>query len=199
MAFLNTMLDEGVAGALYLVTTDLRQQRPDGTWEDVWGWPSLFVNPNALGKAWPKAPCHVFEMVSRLEGQRIAVESAAPRPACFAVADAARRRVSALLWNYDARLPESAEPVEQGRTEEVRLALQGAAQFLGPGAARARRWLVSEDTSNAYAILDKGGGLDARVELQQVQDERLAVQEGNLALAFAMPPSSVTLVELTTE
>ena len=54
-AFLNLMLQCGIGDALYLVTTDLRQQDKAGKWETVWGWPSLFTNPNACGHAYPKA------------------------------------------------------------------------------------------------------------------------------------------------
>jgi hypothetical protein len=199
MDFLHTMLEQGVAHALYLVTTDLRRQRPDGGWETVWGWPSLFVNPSAIGKAWPKAPCHVFDMVSRLQGQRIAVANTAARPACFAVAESARRRVSAILWNYNARIPESAEPVEQGRSEEVRLVLAAADRHFAGRPIRVRRWLVSEDSSNAYAILARGDALDARAELQQVLDEGITPQGDRATLAFPMPPSSVTLVDFVAD
>jgi len=55
-AFLNLMLRCRVDDALYLVTTDLRHQDQDGKWETVWGWPSLFTNPNACGHASPKPP-----------------------------------------------------------------------------------------------------------------------------------------------
>jgi len=199
MAFLDTLLNQGVEGALYLVTTDLRQQRADGTWETVWGWPSLFVNPNAVGKAWPKAPCHVLDMVSRLRGQRIAVETGGVPPACFAVAEPAGHRVQAILWNFQARIPESAEPAEEGQTVEVRLAVKDAPGLFEGKSVRARRWLVSEDTSNVYPVLVKGGTPDAKVELQQVQDERVAVRDGVVALGVALPPSSVTLVEIAAE
>ena len=199
MEFLNTMLEHGVENALYLVTTDLRQARAQGGWEDVWGWPSLFVNPNALGKAWPKAPFHVLDMVSRLSGQRIAVESGGSKLACFAAADPDRQRLTVILWNFAARLPEFAEPVENAAPTEVRLMLREASRLFPAGKLTARRWLVSADTSNAYGILAQGGTLDARTELQKVQEEKLATDGGEVALTFVLPPSGVSFVEFSAE
>jgi xylan 1,4-beta-xylosidase len=199
MAFLNTMLENGIENALYLVTTDLRQPAAPGGWDDVWGWPSLFVNPNALGKAWPKAPFHVLEMVSRLEGQRIAIESNGTKVGCFATAQAEHRCVSVILWNYAARIPEGAEAVENAVPVEIRLAVRDAGKLFGAGQAKARRWLVSADTSNAYGILAQGGTLDARTELQEVQQANLTASEGELTLTFVLPPSGVSLIEFRAE
>ncbi len=197
MDFLNTMLENGIRDALYLVTTDLRQARAAGGWEDIWGWPSLFTNPNALGKAWPKAPFHVLDMISRLGGQRITVESDGSTLACFAAADPKRRRLTAILWNFAARLPEFAEPVENAQPVEVRLNVRDAEGLFPAGSATLRRWLVSADTSNAYAILAAGGTLDARAELQQVQESRLTANAGELTLDVVLPPSGVSFFEVT--
>lgn len=197
MEFLNTMLENGVENALYLVTTDLRQARATGGWEDVWGWPSLFTNPNALGKAWPKAPFHVLGMVSRLSGQRIAVESGGAKVACFATADPGRQRLMAIFWNFAARIPEFAEPVENALPVEVRLNVKNLGGLFPAGTVTARRWLVSADTSNAYGILAAGGTLDARADLQQVQEAELTVTAGALSLAFVLPASGVSYLELS--
>ena len=199
MDLLSTMLENGIRDALYLVTTDLRRARPEGGWEDVWGWPSLFVNPTALGKAWPKAPFHVLDMVSRLGGQRIAVESTGTPVGCFAAADLDRQRLTAILWNFAARIPEFAEAVENAPAVEVRLTVRDADHLFPGGKVTARRWLVSADTSNAYGILAQGGTLDARTELQQVQETKLAAADAELSLGFPLPPSGVSFIELSAE
>ena len=68
-AFLNEMLVGGVERAIYLVTTDLRQPF-DGEYKAIWGWPSLFTNPQVHGTH-PKAPYHVFQMLTRMAPRRI--------------------------------------------------------------------------------------------------------------------------------
>ncbi len=51
--------------APYLVTTDLRQPAQDAPdrFENVWGWPSLFVNPNVFG--WPYRSVHHGAAIGR--------------------------------------------------------------------------------------------------------------------------------------
>ena len=90
-AFLNTMLGCGVDKALYLITTDLRQQE-NGNWVDEWGNESLFLDPIVYGgKAYPKPMYHVFEMVSRLEGHRIESTRGNDVVNCFVSADQDKR------------------------------------------------------------------------------------------------------------
>ncbi|MFA6293563.1 MAG: glycosyl hydrolase, partial [Victivallales bacterium] len=164
-AYLDTMLQSGVDGALYLVTTDLRQKNKDGKFENVWGWPSLFVNPNAFGKTYPKAPYHVFDMVSRLEGTRVEATRGGKYVNCFASADKGNKSVTVMVWNYGCQIPETKLPVENAVHEAVTLRIREAEAFFGTRAVRMKRWLVSETVSNAYQIFQKEGKIDSRSEL----------------------------------
>lgn len=175
----------------------LPQQDRAGKWETVWGWPSLFTNPNACGHAFPKAPCHVFDMVSRLAGQRIESTRAGATVNSFACASPEQRQMQVLVWNYGARIPEGGLVQEKGAAEAVRLQVVGAADFFGGGGVRVQRWLVSETVSNAHYLFRSGQALDDRASLQRVQDDTARPAEGHLEVGFPLPPSSVTLVLLT--
>jgi hypothetical protein len=197
--FLNAMLENGVEGALYLVTTDLANERGKG-WENVWGWPSLFVNPVAAGKAVPKAPAHVFDMISRLRGERIAAEAEGKSSVrCFASADPETRVVTVLLWNYDYRIPEFGKGEERARPEEVTLRLEDAGLALGDGPVSMEQWRVSATESNAYALHLKDEPLDRRADLQRVLARSLSMKGSALETRITLPPSSVSLVRLAPE
>lgn len=197
-AFLNLMLQSGVDRALYLVTTDLRRQKENGEWESVWGWPSLFASPTAVGGTVPKAPFHVFEMVSRLEGQRVEATRGGRTVNCFVSADPAKRTLTALVWNYGYQIPEGGPGAETAVREPVTLRVRDAADFFGAPTVRANRWLVSETVSNAYHLFSTGQKLDDAA-LQRVDSASVRIVDGALDFGFAMPPSSVALVVLTAE
>ncbi len=195
-AFLNTMLESGVDGALYLVTTDLRRQAEDGKWENVWGWPSLFVNPVVFGKPYPKATYHVFDMISRLAGKRVEATGGNETVNCFASADKEKKIVTVMVWNYGSRIPEVAPPEDNATREAVILRVQDAEAFFGTQVLHMRRWLVSESVSNAFHLFQKEGGIDARAELQLVEEGALSVIDGKVDIGFAAPASSVSFIEL---
>ncbi|MFZ2657764.1 MAG: glycosyl hydrolase [Victivallales bacterium] len=195
-AYLDTMLQSGVDGALYLVTTDLRQQNKEGKFENVWGWPSLFVNPAVFGKPYPKAPYHVFEMASRLEGTRVEATRGSETVNCFASADKEKKRVTVMVWNYGCRLPEGGPAVENATREAVILRIRDADTFFGTGAVHMKRWLVSETVSNAFYLFQKEGKVDSRAELQQVDEGTFSVVDGMADIGFSAPPSSVSFIEI---
>lgn len=198
-AFLNVMLQCGVDGALYLVTTDLRQQI-DGKWENVWGWPSMFVNPTVFGKAYPKAPFHLFEMISKLEGHRIEASRGKETVNCFASADKDKKKITLLIWNYGAEIPEKGAWVEKAVEQKTRVCVRDAAHFFQSKKVKVERWLVSESASDAYQVVSKGGKLtDDNTALKQVGSSRVKITDGKLECDFALPPSSVSLVVLTAE
>ena len=201
-AFLNTMLESGVDGALYLVTTDLRQPVKDaaGKFENVWGWPSLFVNPHVFGKAYPKAPYHVFEMVSRLVGSRIETTRGERTVNCIASADREQKRVTVLVWNYGLRMPESGPPLENAQCETVVLRVKDAGTFFGSRSVRVRRWMVADGVGDAHARFAKGQALDDQTTaLQELDNGSFATTGGQVDIGFAAPPSSVSLVEIVAE
>lgn len=192
-AFLNAMLKGGVDAALYLVTTDLSQGAVN-----IWGWPSLFVNPQAFGnQAYPKAPFHVFEMVSRLVGTRVATAGGLSNLNCFASADSSKQKVTFLVWNYGARIPEAAPPVEMGQAESVDLRIHGAGTFFGTNTVQVRRWLVAAGVGDAYSQFSATGTLDvAHTALAEQAGGAFTITNNQLDIYFAMPTSSVSLVEI---
>ncbi|MBI3922990.1 MAG: hypothetical protein HY318_16330 [Armatimonadetes bacterium] len=195
-AFLDTMLQCGVEGALYLVSTDIRQQAKDGKWENVWGWPSLLVNPNVLTKPFPKAPYHVFDMISRLEGTRVEATRGGDTVNCFASADKEKKRITLLVWNYGCHIPEGGATVDNAVPEAVTLRVREADAFFGSRFVHVKRWLVSETSSNAYGLFREGAPLDERCELQQVDDGRLAIIDRVTDIGFHAPPSSVSFLTI---
>ena len=201
-AFLNQMLEGGVDSALYLVTTDLRQpvKNVPGRFENVWGWPSLFVNPNVFGRAYPKAPYHVFEMVSGLAGRRVEAKSDESTVHCFASADRRQKRVTILVWNYGLRLPEFGSPMENSQPMKVVLRVGDAAEFFGSRSVRVRRRLVAQGVSDGYARFAKGQVLDTQTTaLQEVEKRVFALTGVQVELRFTVPPTSVSLVEIAGE
>lgn len=201
-AFLNSMLENRVDAALYLVTTDLRQPIKDrpGAYENVWGWPSLFVNPQIFGKAYPKAPYHVFEMISRLDGGRVKSTGAQRTVNCIAAADRDRKRMTILVWNYGLQLPESGTPIEMGRDEPLSLRISDAGGFFGKSSLQMRRWMVANAVGDAHARFAKGQSLDAQTSaLQEIDRRSIAVVDDQLKIDFTVPATSVSLVEIGVE
>lgn len=203
-AFLNTLLENRVDGALYLVTTDLLNQAKDGKGADIksMGWPALFMNPDLFdGRAVPKAPCHVFSMISRLEGERCESSRGAKSVNSFVSADKNKHTITAIIWNYDYRIPEIEAGVENAQREGVIVRVRDAAEFFGTGKVKVERWLVGKTTSDAYNLFLKGGksAVDGRAELQKVDSGSLTILDGSLDAGFAMPPSSVSFLVLSAE
>lgn len=198
MAF-NELLEFGVDGVLYLCTTDGRQQAKDGKWENVWGWCSLFTNPNVLGKPHRKMPYHVFDMIHRLEGTRVESTRAGANINSFASADKDKKRVTVMVWNYACRIPERGLPVDNSSREAAILRVREAAAFFGTPKIHVKRWLASESVSNAYHLFVKEGRVDERAELQLVEDGTYAIVDGLADVACSMPPSSVAFVEITAD
>ncbi len=192
-AFLKQMLVEGVDEALYLVTTDLRQNN-DGKWLSVWGWPSLFTNPHAVGTH-PKAPYHVFEMVHRMAPKR--VEASDPSGTLGTIASvSAEGRMTIMLWNHSHTIPEGGLGKETGKNEAMVLRIVGADKFFKSPSVQMKRQLVSKTVSNALYLYEQGEKLDGRAQLQTVDEAELRIADGLVEIAFLQPPSSVSFIEL---
>ena len=197
-AFLNTLLQGGVDKALLLLTTDLAQKGRSGQWRDVWGCQSLFTNPVALGQPYPKAIYNVLEMIHRLVGRRVEATRGGKTVGCFASADKRTKRVTVLLWNYGCRIPgsEVGVPVDYATRQAVVLRIREARAFFGAHRVRFKRWLVSRTVSNAYYLWKHKRLNQRRAALQQVDHGSFRIIHGKVDIGFAMPPSSVSLVEL---
>lgn len=160
----------------------------------VWGWPSLFVNPNVHG-VHPKAPYNVFKMLAMMAPRRVEAIAPAGGIDCIVSRDD-KGRLTALVWNYHRTVQEGGPGIETAGHPKVAVRVQDASA-LWKARVRYRRWLVSETVSNAYHLFTAGQPLDQRCELQQVDEGTLRVDDGTLNLAFEMPPSSVSLIEFT--
>ncbi len=195
--FLRQMLVNGVESSLYLVTTDQPAQ-PGGEFKSIRGWPSLFVTPCAFGKPYPKPMYHVFKMLSQLEGAR--VESTRYGSiGSFVAAQGERRVVRALIWNYAAIIPEGAASVETASKEGVTLRVRDAGAFFkGAQKVKMSRWLLCKGSGDDSWRLENNQlePKDFREDIL-VDNATLTVLDGELDCCFSMPPSSVSLVELS--
>lgn len=196
-AFLNTMLHTGVDRALFLVATDLQQPDASGKLQNMWGWPSLFVNPNSFKTVTPTPTFHLFDMIHRLEGTRVESTRGIEHVNGIASANADTRTVTVLLWNYGAQLPEGGPAVEQARHTAVNVRIREAEAFFGEGNVRMERWMVSENLSNAHTLFLRGEALDDRAGLQRVAEGTSRVVDRLLDVGFGLPPSGVSLLKLS--
>jgi hypothetical protein len=190
-AFLNQMLIEGADKALYLVTTDLRQE-DKGKGKDIWGWPSLFTN-NQVHGTHPKATYHVFTMMSKMAPKRIEAMNPGGTLGCIASRDD-QGRLTVLLWNHSYRITEFGPGTEMGQDENIALRVAGADMFF-KGPVRIQRYLVSKTFSNAFNLFEKGQKIDGRAELQKVEDCTTRPVDGTVNFGFIQPPSSVSFIE----
>ncbi len=193
-AFLNQMLVEGVDRAFYLVTTDQRQE-VEGQWKDIWGWPAMFTNPSVLG-VHPKAPYHVFQMLSRMAPKRVESKVPAGTLGCIASRDD-KGRLTVLVWNNSYQITEGGPGTELGHDEAVTLRVANAGTFF-KGPVHMRRSLVSKTVSNAFNLFEQNQKIDDRAELQQVQECTTRPSGDEVELRFVQPRSSVSFIELVT-
>ena len=211
-AFLDTLLQGAVAKAFYLLSTDDLAPQGNG-YRNVWGWMGLLTNPIVCSQAYlrgrvvrggtiyPTATAHVFEMIHRLAGTRVeASRGSSTTVNCFASADRGRKRLTVLVWNYGCRLPEGGVGphayVDYATREAVVLRIRDARAFFGCTQVRFRRWLVSRTVSNAYYLMRQGRLNPRDAALQQVDDGSFRIIHGKVDIGFAVPPSSVSFVEI---
>ncbi len=195
MEFLKTMLEQGVDEAMYLVTTD-NVQKKDDKLVDVWGWCALFTNPQIYGKAYPKSIFNLFEMISSLQGYR--VESSRNGAVnTFAAANPEKRKLSIIVWNFRARLPENAPAIEEGVTEMMELNVKQAKQFFQTDQVRFTRKMISEKHANAYGANLRNEVLSAENTGLQINNEgKVDISGGTFFAKLELPPSSVSLIEI---
>ncbi len=199
-AFLDLMLQCDVEGALYLVTTDRRVQNEKKEWENLWGWPALFANPRVFGRAYPKATFHLFDLVSRLTGERIEATAGGATVRGFATADRAGKALRLLVWNYGARLPEGGAPIEQAQPAAVTLRVRDAGEFFASPRVKSRVWMVAAGLGDAFGVFSKGEVLsEANTALPQTSEAAQLIIDGAADLGLSLPPSSVALVEIVPE
>jgi len=193
-AFLKLMAEQEIDESIFLVTTDVIDPAKSGLEANGWGWPSLFVNPQAFGRAWPKTPVHVLDMVSRLSGQRVAFQSA--NKAIDGVASMDGDKLTVMIWNYAAEIPEGAPPEKLGRDLRVELDFNKIVSRPGKRMIpeKVTTLMVSENISNSWDIFQKTGNIDAGSELQTI-DEKSMTGSGN-RYSLNLPKCSVAFITI---
>ena len=198
--FLKFLLESDVEEALFLVTTDLQRiNQGTGKYENGWEWPSLFVNPQIFGKAWPKPMFHLLEMISWLKETRLDLIGVEKGVDGIASIDQTNTTAGLLIWNFSAKIPEKAPAIILGHDTTITLRLDYLRTLQGATASsfKVKTWMVSGTISNAHALFEKEGQLNERSELQ-LTDERIISNE-TAEYVFLLPHAAVAYVELIRE
>ena len=193
--FLKTMLENGIDDAIFLVTDDLTGVE-NGKKVNIWGWPSLMVNPQIFGYPYPKAICNLFEMIAAMNGKRIE-STRNGNINSFATADPKKKKIQVIVWNFAARLPESNVPVDFSIREHVPIKIRNADVFFGSNKIKVSRKLISETNSNALYWFKKGEKLTPdNTGLKTVDQGEYQIINGEVSAGCDMPPSSVAMIEI---
>ena len=104
-------------------------------------------------------------------------------------------RLTVLVWHYHRKVRKAEPGKKPSRTLAATVRVQDAAD-VWKGPVRLRRWMVGPRVSNAYHLFQTGQALDERCELQQVDERVFQVTGGVLDVSLAMPPLSVSLIEI---
>ena len=198
-AYLNTMLTCRVEEALFLVTTDLRQQDAAGTWTDNWGWDALYLDPPVFGgKAYPKPIYHVFDMVSRMAGKRVEATRGSESVNDIVSADPDTRKITMLVWNYNAVIPEGGAYQSSTAAEKTRVRVRDAGDFFKGKQVRVETWQVNENAGNVYKLLTTGvAPTEANTAMAQLPATSAKLDKGMLDFSVTLPASSVSLLVLS--
>ena len=172
-AFVGAMAQTGVDRAIFLLTADLK---------DNWGWPSLFH------KLTPKPPYFVFEMFHKLQGQLVAVQGQSLAVGAFAARQGVRLRL--VIWNYNWLRGERDGGREGAKLEQVTVRINGLAPE--PKGYQSSMSQISEQYGNIINTKASPQPLDRKLGTRPLQ-------QGVLSLDLTLPPSSVTLLEVSPE
>ncbi|GAT32249.1 glycosyl hydrolases family 39 [Terrimicrobium sacchariphilum] len=193
-AFLKLMAEQEIDEAIFLVTTDLQLANTSGLAANGWGWPSLFVNPQVFGQPWPKTPAHILDMAARLSGERVTLTSA--NKAIDGVASLDRNKLTIMLWNYAAEIPETSPPENLGK--DLRVELDFDQLISRPGgrmaADKVSTQMVSENLSNSWTIYQKTANVDKGSRLQTVEEKSLSGSGNKYSLL--LPKCSVAFLTI---
>jgi hypothetical protein len=198
-AFINTLLECKIEKALYLVSTDFRHPDPNNNWLDNWSWSALFLNPVPYDeKIYPKPVFHLFEMVSQLQGHRVEAACGNGTVNSFVAADPERRKITMLVWNYGAVIPERGAVQEKAVSEPTQVQVADAGSFFHSQQVQIQTSQINEDTDNIYKMFAAGVPPDANnTAMAQLPTTTAKIDQGALSFQMVLPPSSVSLVTLT--
>jgi hypothetical protein len=198
--FLNTVRQENVASALFLVTTDPITYPQNDTVQKRPIWPSLFLNPQGNdGKAYPKPIYHVLDMVTKLSGQEIQLEPSLPI-GMFASINKQSKRITLMAWNFDAKIPPNAPVTDRTKEHVIYFAFKNLPYEMRSGQLRISRWQVSERKGNVSAVLARDEAVSVKnTLLPKVENKLVSPENGGFVHRVLIPPSSVTFMEIASK
>jgi tetratricopeptide (TPR) repeat protein len=197
MAFLKAMLETGIDTAAYLVTTDIaRKDKSTEQLNNVWGWCSYFVNPNAYGYPYPKAPYHTFKMVSELKGARVRLNRTAGNTDGIATVDQKRKTLQLLLWNYAADIPEGKSAIDRSAPETLTIKIRNAKKLFA-GNPQMISKLIDAENGNIMRLRESKEPITMEAASPAITQHGVIKLRGDtLVITFTMPQSSVAMIEI---
>ncbi len=191
---LNAMLEQGVDSADYLVTSDqMRHDRETGKRRNVYSWCSFMTSPDFFGYPYPKAPFHTYKMVSELTGKRVAAKVSAGNTRVFATVDPTACTVRVLLWNYATYIPEVSPPIEESKTETVKLSISNAVL---PPKPKAVLRMVDKEHGDILSAVRANRPVNLMAAMPLVQTLPIRREGDNLDFGIVLPPGSVAMLEI---
>jgi hypothetical protein len=172
-AFVSTMLQTGVDRAIFLLTAD-----PPNNW----GWSALFHGVT------PKPVYFVFDMFHKLQGQLVPVHVQSDSVGTIAARQG--EKLCMVIWNYYWLRQERDGGREGAKPEQVSIRINGLAPE--PKGYQATMSQVSERYGNTL-------NPEASPSPLKLDLGKLPLQQGVMSLDLTLPPSSVTLLEISPE
>jgi hypothetical protein len=137
-------------------------------------------------------------MISQLVGKRVEATRGSHTVNDFVSADRDQRKITMLVWNYGAVIPEAEIYQEKAPTEPTQVHVRDAASFFHTKQVKVETWQINENTDNLYRLLPAGGQPDAQnTAMAQLPTLTAKLDQGALNVPLVLPPSSVSLVVLT--
>ncbi|MCH2123940.1 MAG: tetratricopeptide repeat protein [Pirellulaceae bacterium] len=197
MAFLKAMLETGIDAAAYLVTTDIaRKDKGHEQLNNVWGWCSYFVNPEAYGYPYPKAPYHTYKMISDLQGTRVKLNREGGNTDALATVDTKQKTLQLLLWNYAADIPETSLAIDRSVPETLTIKIHQASDLFGTNPQMISK-LIDAEHGNILRLRESSQPLTWQAAHPAITKHGAVALAGDtLVINFTMPPSSVAMIEL---
>ena len=191
---LDAMLSLGIDSAIYLVTSDQYRRGPNTQRsENIYSWCSFMTSPDAFGYPYPKAPFHAYKMVSELSGKRVATTVSGGKTRAFAAVAPDNRTLRVILWNYATYIPEFAPPIEEGKTETIKLSIGNAAL---PRDVKAVVRVVDKNHGDIFSAVraDRPANLEAATPL--IVTPPIRSDGGKLEFELTMRPGSIAMLEI---
>ena len=188
------MLEQGVDRANYLVTTDLRRpDRKTGVPTNLYSWCSFLTSPDQFGYPYPKAPFNAYKMVAELTGTRVEATASGGNTRVFAAADPTNWTLRIMLWNFATYIPELKPPIEEGKTETVKLKITNAEL---PPDAKAVLRIVDKEHGDIFSAVQAGRPANLAAAAPAIKFPPLRRVDDKLEFELTMQPGSIAMLEI---